>query len=320
VSHSFVVGKTYRNRTGEYVVQAIEGDRMVIRYVNGGILETTVQIQIRIWENIQAEEQMAREEERQRLAQEARAASRQRAPASRGARYRRQVAPGFGGFQESDFEPKQRGIAWSGRQVLGKRLAWEMSQRTGDKFGNWNIPRQPEVHIAQEGKYSLDSYDWQPTFFVAVDQAGVTFGFRLGKREGASEPTEPWFALAKALGHEEGVRQGLRSAMETFAMSLDLHAMEISYGPIGRVQVQERAFLWQRETAGQISTRRMEWEDLASYLQEVAPGKRGEILVRRQLPPAVVLEAGSSIVDDMVSAFEMLMPLYATAADAGSRS
>jgi hypothetical protein len=317
LSHPFVVGKIYRNRTGEYVVQSIEGDRMIIRYVNGRVLETTVQIQTRIWENIQAEEQLAREEERQRLALEARAASRKRAPTGRGAGSRTLVAPGFGGFEESDFQLKPRGIAWTSRQALGKRLAWEMSQRTRARFGSWIVPRQPEVHVAREGRYSSENYDWQPAFFVAVDQIGVTFGFRLGKRQGQNEPTDPWPTLALALGKEEGVRRGLRSAMERFSMSLDVHAMEVSYGPVGHAQLHESGFLWQRETSGQISTRPMDWADLASHLQQVALDKRAELFVRRHLPPPVALEAGSRIVDDIVTAFEMLMPLYA-AADAGS--
>ena len=74
--HPFEAGKTYRNRDGEYVVTSIDGDLMEIRYTEGGPLSTKVRIQGRIWENIQFEERMVREEERQRLAQEERLAAR----------------------------------------------------------------------------------------------------------------------------------------------------------------------------------------------------------------------------------------------------
>ena len=67
MTHPFEEGKTYRNRRGEYVVQAIDGDRMVIKYVDGGTLETSARIQARIWENIHFEEQMVREQEKERL-------------------------------------------------------------------------------------------------------------------------------------------------------------------------------------------------------------------------------------------------------------
>jgi hypothetical protein len=76
MSHPFEVGKTYRNRAGEYVVQALDDDRMTIRYQDGRILVTSAQMQARIWENIQFERQMARAEERQRQALEARKTNR----------------------------------------------------------------------------------------------------------------------------------------------------------------------------------------------------------------------------------------------------
>ena len=119
MSHPFEVGKTYRNRNGEYIVQAIDGDHMTIRYVSGGTLQTSVAIQARIWENIHFEYQMEQEEEKRRLAREARLEARRRT-----ARAKKALAePKYGGFQESDFEPKKRGIAWSGREQAGKALA-----------------------------------------------------------------------------------------------------------------------------------------------------------------------------------------------------
>jgi hypothetical protein len=83
MSHPFEVGKDYRNRSGQYVVQAIEGDWMKIRYTSGSTLETRISIQARIWENIQFEEQMARDEERVRLAREARLEARKRTSRAR---------------------------------------------------------------------------------------------------------------------------------------------------------------------------------------------------------------------------------------------
>ncbi len=79
MSHPFEVGKPYRNRNGEYVVQAIEGEWMKIKYESGGTIQSRISLQARIWENIQFEEQMAREEERQRLAKEEQLEARRRA-------------------------------------------------------------------------------------------------------------------------------------------------------------------------------------------------------------------------------------------------
>ena len=56
MSSPFRVGEKYRNRKDEYEVVSIDGNDMVIRYLQGGTLNTTVTDQQRIWENILAEE------------------------------------------------------------------------------------------------------------------------------------------------------------------------------------------------------------------------------------------------------------------------
>lgn len=58
MSHPFIVGETYRNRHGEYEVLELDGPRMVIRYLDGRQIETTVKLQARIWKHIQAEERV----------------------------------------------------------------------------------------------------------------------------------------------------------------------------------------------------------------------------------------------------------------------
>jgi len=52
-SHPFEVGKQYRNRDGEYQVISIDEPNMVIRYRDGYIIESSIILQARIWENIQ---------------------------------------------------------------------------------------------------------------------------------------------------------------------------------------------------------------------------------------------------------------------------
>ena len=52
-SHPFEVGKQYRNRDGEYQVVSIDEPNMVIRYRDGYVIESSIVLQARIWENIQ---------------------------------------------------------------------------------------------------------------------------------------------------------------------------------------------------------------------------------------------------------------------------
>jgi hypothetical protein len=306
MSHSFEVGKTYRNRTGEYVVLAIDGERMRIRYVNAGTLDTSASVQARIWENIQFEEQAAREDERARLAQEARMEVRRRSARSRQARTRTE----FTGFQEGDFEPKKRGIAWSGREELGKILARELTERTKGGFGWWILPRQSEVHVAQKEHYRQDAAETNAALFVAAGEESVAYGFRVGKPDGKAKAQWPWSAFVAALSDDDDVRKALRAAMKDHDLSLDVYAMEVSFGQVGTIVIQDKEFLWQRETADQHVTQRMDWEEVVDYLQTVAVDKRCDLYVRKCLPADEAREAGADLSSEIAEVFEALLPLY----------
>jgi len=311
MSHPFEVGKTYRNRSGEYVVEAIEGDRMTIRYVGGRTLETSVSIQTRIWENIQFEEQMHREEERSRLAKEARLAARKRTSRAKAAK----AKPTFDGFQEDDFESRKRGLAWSSRDPLGKVLAYNLSQRTSAEFLHWIVPRQPRIHVGRKDHYDRDAQDANAAFFVHVTELGVACGFRVGKPDGKEKDESPWASLLAALDNDEKLRRSLRAAMKAHDLSLDVYAMGVSYAQVGRISLQPRGFLWQHETEEQEMTRKMNWGQLVEYLNTVAPGARVGLHLRQQIPPAAALEAGDSIAGSIVDLLESLLPVYDASID-----
>jgi hypothetical protein len=288
------------------MVLAIDGERMKIRYANGGTLETNVNVQARIWENIQFEEQAAREEERVRLAQEARMEVRRRTARAKQAK----AKPGFAGFQVGDFEPKKRGIAWASREELGKILAREMGERTKIGFGWWILPRQSEVHVARKEQYSQDAPEINAALFVAVDEESVAYGFRVGKPEGKEKAQWPWSIFVAALSDEDKVRRALRVAMKEHDLSLDVYAMDVSFGQVGQILVQDKGFLWQNETADQEVTRRMDWEEIVDYLQTVAADKRCDLYVRKCLSAVEAREAGGDLSNDIADVFEALLPVY----------
>lgn len=55
-NHPFRVGYRYRNRSGDYVVLALAGDSMTVRYDNGHEQTLNVSTQARIWQNIHDDE------------------------------------------------------------------------------------------------------------------------------------------------------------------------------------------------------------------------------------------------------------------------
>lgn len=58
----FHVGLTYCNRKGEYTVLKLEGPTMIIRYKDSRLVRVPVDVQARIWERIQEEDEFGAED------------------------------------------------------------------------------------------------------------------------------------------------------------------------------------------------------------------------------------------------------------------
>jgi hypothetical protein len=305
MSHPFQVGKPYRNRVGEYVVESIDGDQMTVRYVGGGILETSIRLQTRIWENIQFEEQMAREEERRRLAREERAEARRRARLEK-------MIPKFGGFQPSDFEFRKRGIAWASRKNLGKVLAYQLSQRTGAKFDNWVVPRQSGVHVARIDQFDKEHRDRNAAFLVAADEEGASYGLHVGRSGGEEKAAWPWSRFVSLLADDNPVRRALRTVMRTQELTMDVYAMQVRFGLVGQITVETRGFMWRQETADQEVTKKLDWKGMEELLRTLSPGKRCEFHLTKRMSVHAALDAGADVAQELLPLFDELLPVYDT--------
>lgn len=305
MSHPFEVGKRYRNRLGEYVVQTIDGERMTIRYEDGRTVDTKVELQARIWENIQFEKQMAMIDERRRLATEERKAARQRAARAR----RERAKPTFDGFEDSDFEAKTRGIAWHSRKDLGRVLAYELSQRLDGTFGYWIVPRRSRLHVAVKEAYETEERETNAAFLIDAGEEGLSYGFTVGKPKGRSKAAWPWRILMDNLGNS-AVSKALHAAMAQHDLQMDVRAMEKSYKQVARITAEGQGFLWQHEDAEQAVSKEMNGEELAEYLKSVTPTNRCELYVRKQIPPKSAVTAGSEVADEILAVIEALMPVY----------
>src|SRR5687767_6751952 len=72
----FEIGGTYSNRKGKYTVLSLQGSKMRVRFDDGSTAELNVEIQHRIWENIQVEEDAKQAARAARASMRARAYSR----------------------------------------------------------------------------------------------------------------------------------------------------------------------------------------------------------------------------------------------------
>jgi hypothetical protein len=285
---------------------------MNIRYVDGRNLETSVRIQARIWENIQFEKQMAMAEERKRQAMEERRLARQRKARAK----KERAKPKFAGFEESDFEEKLRGLAWSSRKELGRVLAYELTQKFTGSFDHKIVPRRSKIHVMRKDHYDMEARETNAALFVEVSPEGAAYGFRVGKPAGKAKAKLPWSLLMKTLAKEEGLRQILHSVLDTQGLQLDVFAMEMSYGLVGRITTQGDGFLWEHEDAEQAVSQSMSGEELVENLQKVAAKQRCDLYARKQMPPKDALKAGAGAANEIMEVFEALVPLYDTSVGA----
>jgi hypothetical protein len=167
--------------------------------------------------------------------------------------------------------------------------------------------------VAHKDQYDTDSRETNAAFFVAVDEAGVTYGLRVGKPDGKVKAGWPWAILVAALAENDQVRQDMRRVMLERELALEVYAEEKSYGRVGQIVVDGEQFVWRHETAEQEMTRQMDWDELVSYLQDVAPINRSDLFWRKHLSPQEAMDLGAGVVGQMVGMFEALLPLYASA-------
>ena len=306
MSHPFEVGKIYRNRMGQYTVQEIVGDRMTIRYEDGRTLDTPVHIQARIWENIQFEHQMAMAEERKRLAVEERKVARRRAARAR----RERTKPRFAGFEESDFEPRKRGLSWRTRKELGRVLAYELTQQVDGDFDFAIVPRRSAVHVARKEKYDTENRETNAAFLVSAGEDGLSYGFAVGKPGGRSKVAWPWRALVDKLGDTKSLGQTLHEALKEHDLQIDVWAMKKSYTQVAQITAEGEGFLHEYKDAEQEISQKLNGAELAEYLKSVAPTKRCELHVRKRISPEEAVEAGAPLSEEILAVVKALMPIY----------
>jgi hypothetical protein len=98
--------------------------------------------------------------------------------------------------------------------------------------------------------------------------------------------------------------------MRSHGLNLDLYTTEIGYGQVAHITAEESGFLWQHETADQIVTRTMEWDELLDSFQTVGLRKRCGLYVQKRLAVEAAVKRGAAIIADIGVIFEALLPVY----------
>jgi hypothetical protein len=292
--HPFNVGGTYRNRRGEYEVISIDGPKMVILYSHGGMLETTVKLQARIWRNIQTEESEQPPAQR---------------PRSRRRRGRRATEEelAFEALQDNDFQKGVAGTSWRARTGFGGALAQQMSDATGQVFQSYVSRGRAEVHIARPACYQSKTKRQHARFVFQLDAEGATYGFTIEKNDGPMDDTWHWPTFLAALSGQPRLRQGVESAMR----ELELH-WEVYVGAGGdltaRVQPSPTGLTWEWEDTG--VSEEILWPAFTQRLQDIDTKEWCDLYLWTSMAKSDAIAAGTGLVDTVTQVYRALLPLY----------
>lgn len=296
----FKVGGTYANRKGAYeVVSLSRGDgEMLIRYVDTGEdVETTIDMQRRIWENMNLEQQQA-----------------VRDAAEEEASYQKGYGEAFSGLQESDFKTSTEGTTWRSRQNLAGRVALAASEGTPYTFVSWSIYRWPVAFLTHREDYEMAAFELgsrKAKFTIELDDEFAYYGFYVERSDGPMDAVWDWTRMSVALISDQRLADVISRA-------------ESEHGArfLGRMSTGEERFhfgnglakgarpLWDEELAPRIPV-----SERVKLLDTIPDGYWGEVYVLAQMPKQQAIDKGVRVAEAMVNLIEELFPLYAASVE-----
>ena len=294
MEHPFEIGGKYRNRHGEYEVIELEGPKMVIRYSDGNVLETNVEVQERIWRNIQAEEKLKKPNRRS---------------SSRRWHQGGQRGLEFQGLRAHDFKKRVAGTSWRSRKSLGGLLAQRMSDTTLHFFQSYAIYRRAEVHIVRPAYYHTETR-WRETKFVFdLDDQRARYGFYIEKNDGQMDDTWHWLNFVSALESDKRLQREVKAAMDDLRLCWEVYVWDDG-ALIAEVKAAQDGLTWEGQDADR--TEDISWGDFTKRLRGIETQKWCVLHLCAYMSKNEAIASGIQLVDPVTEVYRALLPLYET--------
>jgi hypothetical protein len=293
MEHPFIVGGKYRNRIGEYEVIELQEPKMVIRYFDGRTLVTKVDVQARIWENIQAEGSTPPPAK----------TSPPPPPRPRSDRGGRD----FHGLEAHDFQRGVTGTSWRARPKLGGQLARVMSDATRYSFESYAIYRRAELHIARPECYVEKIRRQEAKFAFDLDPERARFGFYVEKNNGPLDDTWDWTRFLDALENDAMFQQTIPTAMDRLELQWEVYV----YGEDGwtvRVTLVEGGLQWALEDGEK--TEDITWFGFIERLKGLEADKWCDLYLCAHMDKERAIAEGVSLANPVTEVYRALLPLY----------
>lgn len=282
----FNVDEKYENEKGVFTVVSIDRDEMVIRWENGEEIRTEIDLQRRIAERRQWEEEQ--------LAATAEAA---RKP-SRKSGGKKAV---FAGLAPTDFKKSASGTTWRSRNQLGAAVAQQIDTRLF-KFNSWAFGNKPEMHVQDVKHRGRGGGEHQAKFFVRVDLQTMYYGFRLARPADRTQPQTEWEGLFEWLNRPEN-----EQALRTIATETQLTVCNLATPATGSLQASAEG--WTRDDSGQPARPKA----LTQYISDIPEAEPLELAFVARIDKDAAVASNTDIAKQIAQLFTRLLALYQAA-------
>jgi hypothetical protein len=294
MDHPFKVGEKFRNRKGDYEVVSLKDPEMVIRYDSGDELVTTIELQARIWSNIQMEE---------RTKHAAKAPAKKKAPSAK-------KKSAFNGLEEADFQDGIAGTTWRARGALGGLLAKNLSSSAGQEFQSYAVFRKAEVHLARPQHYDEKRKERSAKFFFSLSPTVAACGFCIEKGSQKMDRKWAWPALLKNLEKNAELQANIEEAMHQHDLQWEIEVAD--KGLAAKAGFGEEGLFWEQDQDEKVP---IGWKDFAKYLKGIKADRWCSVHLCGYMEKEDVIAAGLDAADSAVGVFQALLPLYEVCAN-----
>ncbi len=289
MKNPFKVGEKYRNNLGEYEVVSINGPAMTIRLTDGRTVDTTVNLQARIWKRVRWEKQHKKE---------VKASSH-----SRKLSYRKTKFPGF---RDEDFREGVKGTSWRARTKLSGLLSDGLTAKTRYEFQSYAVYGQPVGHYVIPEYYDKKHRGESAKFILDLNLARVRYGFHIKKGIITPETPNDWQNLIVELTEDTDLQQEIVRAMQMHNLQWNLYPDGAEDTPIHVAVAADGQLLW----PGPEITETLTWDEFIHKLQEVSAAEPYNIYLCAHLEKEEAIAKGTQLADIIVELYRDLLPLY----------
>jgi hypothetical protein len=291
MDHPFTIGEKYRNRRGEYEVIGIDGDKITIRYSDGSVDLSSIEMQWRIIRNMEIDERIQLKSKQKKK------------PSLR----RVKTKADFEGLKDSDFQKGVGGTSWRGRAALGGLMAQALYDSTGYNFQSWSIYRKAEIHFALPDCYTEEHKQKSAKFRFKLNEEGARCGLYIEKSDKEMGDDWDWPRFMECLEKKQEVRASLEEAMAKHHFRWEMFCGEnVELEAV--MEMSENGLVWNDRKLNQTSP--VSWDQFVEHLNRFPDDEWLNLHLRTDIPKETAITRKldlATLVADMLSP---IAPLY----------